>query len=434
MARRKGKNRHRRRNLVQYGGVIYYERQYQGHRFKFSCETDDWDVAAAVRDRFERERGFGTALPILNPPTFKEMGAAFLETDHYQGLAPGTRANYRALLKNADSPILQALGHSEVCAITRRDLEERFWQTFVVAAGRTRATGLNYLNIISDVLGLAIDRDLLDANPVDAFRGTLRRRTRGKGARTAAQADTRHPIERVEDLAAFVAASAAAAARPGRRWKKPTPARRNPVHLGQAGHVATLILLDAGLRLGEVAGLRWRDVHWGEGPDDLRRFLHIRESISSGRWETTPKSGRQRQVDLSRRLRRVLREWWVAQGQPSEDERVLPTLHQGNYRTRHFDPVCKAAGLVEFTPKDLRDTFASQLFTFGVQLGYISRQLGHADTVVTARSYAKWIEAAGYQEPIRLLEGEQPVDLIERVCQPAAPAAEARQTLRGSGG
>jgi integrase len=29
--------------------------------------------------------------------------------------------------------------------------------------------------------------------------------------------------------------------------------------------------------------------------------------------------------------------------------------------------------------KDLRDTFASQLLTSGVPLGYISHQLGHAD-------------------------------------------------------
>ena len=38
--------------------------------------------------------------------------------------------------------------------------------------------------------------------------------------------------------------------------------------------------------------------------------------------------------------------------------------------------------------KDLRDTFASQLLTAGVQLGYVSAQLGHADVGVT--TYARW--------------------------------------------
>jgi hypothetical protein len=104
-------------------------------------------------------------------------------------------------------------------------------------------------------------------------------------------------------------------------------------------------------------------------------------------------------------------------GETEPTARVIPTLHGGNYRTRHFDPVCAEAGLSGFTPKDLRDTFASQLFTCGVQLGYISRQLGHADTVTTAKCYAKWIDVAGYREPVALEPGELPVDLIQRVCR-----------------
>jgi integrase len=50
--------------------------------------------------------------------------------------------------------------------------------------------------------------------------------------------------------------------------------------------------------------------------------------------------------------------------------------------------------------KDLRDTFASQLLTAGVQLGYVSAQLGHADVAVTARQYARWIEDDHYREPM----------------------------------
>ena len=52
-------------------------------------------------------------------------------------------------------------------------------------------------------------------------------------------------------------------------------------------------------------------------------------------------------------------------------------------------------------PKDLRDSFASHLLTAGVQLGYISRQLGHADVGVTARHYARWCGDDGYREPLR---------------------------------
>ena len=75
-------------------------------------------------------------------------------------------------------------------------------------------------------------------------------------------------------------------------------------------------------------------------------------------------------------------------------------MNHANYRNRHFRKLCKAAEIGEAvkpdgttrprTPKDLRDTFASQLLTAGVQLGYVSGQLGHADVSVTTRHYARW--------------------------------------------
>jgi integrase len=35
--------------------------------------------------------------------------------------------------------------------------------------------------------------------------------------------------------------------------------------------------------------------------------------------------------------------------------------------------------------KDLRDTYASQLLTAGIQLGYVSAQLSHANVAITAQ-------------------------------------------------
>jgi hypothetical protein len=116
-------------------------------------------------------------------------------------------------------------------------------------------------------------------------------------------------------------------------------------------------------------------------------------------------------------------------------------VDHGNYRNRHFRKLCKAAGIgMAFkadgtarprTPKDLRDTFASQLLTAGVQLGYASRQLGHADVSVTARHYAKWAGGDAYRQPLEVGEGEVPADLLSRLAakSPQSPhsAAEARK-------
>jgi len=96
-------------------------------------------------------------------------------------------------------------------------------------------------------------------------------------------------------------------------------------------------------------------------------------------------------------------------------------VDHGNYRNRHFRKLCKTTGIGSAikadgttrprSPKDLRDTFASQLLTAGVQLGYVSRQLGHSDVSVTARHYARWAGGDGYRSPLTVGEHEVPADL-----------------------
>ena len=66
-------------------------------------------------------------------------------------------------------------------------------------------------------------------------------------------------------------------------------------------------------------------------------------------------------------------------------------------------------------PPNNTDTFASQLISWGVTLGYVSKQLGLADAAVTARHYARWTEGDEYRAPEALLEGEHPTDLLTRI-------------------
>ena len=98
-------------------------------------------------------------------------------------------------------------------------------------------------------------------------------------------------------------------------------------------------------------------------------------------------------------------------GRPESDARVAP-LEPSNYRRRFFDKACTKAGIGSRQPKDLRDTFASQLLTSGISLGYVSKQLGHSNIAITARHYARYVEADGYREPIILAEGEVAADVL----------------------
>jgi integrase len=91
-----------------------------------------------------------------------------------------------------------------------------------------------------------------------------------------------------------------------------------------------------------------------------------------------------------------------ARFRPSPDVLAFGHIEPGNFWNREWRRMLKWAGIGHPAMKDLRDTFASQPLTAGVQLGYVSDQLGHSDVAVTARHYARWIQAAEYRAPMQL--------------------------------
>ena len=94
---------------------------------------------------------------------------------------------------------------------------------------------------------------------------------------------------------------------------------------------------------------------------------------------------------------------------------VFASLDPANFRNREWRRILARAGMGQRALKDLRDSFASHLLTAGVQLGYLSLALGHADVAVTARHYARWAGGDVYREPLALEWGEVPPDLLARL-------------------
>ena len=127
---------------------------------------------------------------------------------------------------------------------------------------------------------------------------------------------------------------------------------------------------------------------------------------------TAPKSGRARTVGLSRRLRTALAELHAELFNPGPEVLVLDGIDDANFRRREWRRILKRADIGHRAMKDLRDTFASQLLTAGIQLGYVSQQLGHSNVATTARHYARWAGGDLYREPLVLQEGEVPADLL----------------------
>ncbi len=242
------------------------------------------------------------------------------------------------------------------------------------------------------MLGYALELELIETNPVHVVRETVRRKARSKQGRAEAEQKA-HPIEEPENIAAILDSTRMDGIKP---------------------YANVLLQLDAGLRVGEAGGLCWKSIEWGEGNRYKGRALNIVANRPRGGPSEKPKSGRERRVDLSLRLRDALEELKDDQKVPGPGACVLAGLNQDNFRKYAWQNIIERAGVGHRNPSDLRDTFASQLLTVGIQLGYISNAIGHADVSITARHYARYIPRDGY----RTLEpraGELPPDLLARL-------------------
>ena len=167
--------------------------------------------------------------------------------------------------------------------------------------------------------------------------------------------------------------------------------------------------------------------------NDQSRSLIIDANRPRGGALEPPKSGRAREVALSRRLRRALSAHNRQTFQPGPDALVLH-IEPSNFYKFEWRRAMKRARLEHRPLKDLRDTFASHLLSAGVQLGYVSSELGHADVSVTAKHYARWIGGSRYREPMTLRPGEVPADFIARISDgPERPITSQKNESVGIG-
>lgn len=160
-----------------------------------------------------------------------------------------------------------------------------------------------------------------------------------------------------------------------------------------------LLMLDAGLRVGEAVALRWENVgeEFLEVCENCPRYSHI---------PVLPKSGYRRRVEMSKRLREHLKSL-----RGLDQERVIHPIHYPTFLKKTWPVILESAGLKGVRLKDLRDTYASTLLSCGIPIAYIAKQMGHSNVNVTARHYAQWIHD-GWKPPVQLKEGRIPADLL----------------------
>lgn len=168
---------------------------------------------------------------------------------------------------------------------------------------------------------------------------------------------------------------------------------------------------EAGLRRGEIAGLKWPDV------DLAGRRLHVRRAIVQVRAaqgepmrkiERPPKGRRARRVAITTTLAEQLGEWfeesvvsggadavgyvWPGRdGGPMHDASMAHAVRRACLRAGLFanpDRGSDETAQPLVSPHGLRHSAASIMLSDGVPLIVVSRQLGHANPNITATIYA----------------------------------------------
>ncbi len=299
-------------------------------------------------------------------PTFAEFVPRFIQ-DHVRAnrLSPTTQIDYENSIKNHFLPVLGAIRLDRLEARHVQALKRR----------KLAATTVNkQLKQLSSILRCAERWGVIKTRP--AF--------------TSVKQPERHP--QFYDFAEYRRLTRAARAH--------GPKTRVGVRLGG----------DAGLRCGEILGLRWSNVHLDRGKlyvcDNLVRAC----KPDTGWILRTPKGGRPRWVPITAPLDRALR------ALERRGEHVLT-----NARGRHMTPTSltrrlalaqREAGLERSGPHVLRHTFCSQLVLRGVHVRTIQKLAGHAK-LSTTEVYMHLVSEVEEDAIRRLREDEEHEDRDE---------------------
>jgi len=161
-----------------------------------------------------------------------------------------------------------------------------------------------------------------------------------------------------------------------------------------------------GMRLGELLAVRWGDLDFShkivvDGEIKERPFIWVKKSYRRGQF-TKPKNGKTRKVDMSIKLKAVLKNHMAHEKELALKNGLggLPELvfHrkrkviEQNYIRRVFKRILAKAGLRDNKPHVLRHTFASQLLSTGESPVYVKEMLGHSSIQITVDIYGKWIQ------------------------------------------
>lgn len=294
-------------------------------------------------------------------------------------IAAATQRGYRWRLERHLLPYFAALGLDEITPdVIERYIDAKLAERKPLSAGSINMTVM----LLGAILESAVERGLIAANPA-----------RVRGLRLPQLKPEREHLQSAAQIEALLEAASELdrEAPPGAR------------HVERQAMLATLMF--AGLRIGELIELRWRDVDLANG-----RLTIEDANADDGR----------RRVNVRGVLGDQLREVRARNRQAPPEAFVFPTRRGGrqdahNFRARVLLPAIERANLSlagrgrppmpeSITLHSLRRTFVAVLSVLGEDPVIALDELGHADPGTTLAVYRQARElAAGEKERLRAL-------------------------------
>lgn len=303
------------------------------------------EAEAALRRAIEET---ATRLLVHERLDFSEVAERYIL--HIEGVLrrkPTTVADYTSMVQRHLGPFfggrsIDSIGVECVAAYIKAKLQQ----------GLSPKTVSNQLNLAHAVFEHAIRRGWASVNPV-----ALADRPRGK----ARDPDIRFlTSDEVDSLLAAVP----------------------PDHLGSTDRALYLTAAYTGLRQGELAALRWRDVDRSAG------VIRVRRNYTRGRFGT-PKSRRSvRAVPIAKRVAVELENRLAGSRHGGDDDLVFGHPNSGqpydaSRMRKRFKDALKLAGIRPVRFHDLRHTFGTRMAAAGAPLRAIQEWMGHCDYTTT---------------------------------------------------
>ncbi len=292
---------------------------------------------------------------VLKPILFSDMAKKWFEFQKNYGTKPSSLSAYETALNLHLNPYF---GKYLLAEITPDDIENF---KNIICKKVSTSTCNHILNRLSSILGYARELGFLIDNPIDRVRKFKNVRYEAK---TLGEQEIIGLIE-------------------------------NSV---EPYRTLFLVAIYTGLRSGEILGLQWQDI------DFESNLIHVRRTLWTGRKDgpgmdgkhwwcfTLPKSkNSKRDVLMIAALRQALLEHKKV-STPNQLNLLFCTksgqpISRGWLIQRHFHPALKAAGVTGVRFHDLRHSFATILLNRGINLPFVSKQLGHASVNVTVDIY-----------------------------------------------